>query len=185
MAATSELDATICAVIVLHAVWSPRLGVCLWGERSSARADDRDRPRGRGVGLRRHPFAADADELFDALGRLGVLGGTGALADTTLPLGLPSWDDEPEASPQLLRGVGDDARPGPLAFVLWEVDAVVLPAADAVALLLAVPADPPVGLAVGDSVRHLAEVCKLALELVARARVRPSLERRGERLTGQ
>jgi hypothetical protein len=35
--------------------------------------------------------------------------------------------------------------------------------------------------AVGDSLRYLAEACKLALELVARGRLRPLLERRGER----
>ena len=97
-----------------------------------------------------------------------------------LELRLPSTELGPQASPQLLRIVDDDASPDPsLRLELWEVDAIRLPPPVAVGLLLGLPANPPVGLAVGDSIRYLAEGCKLALELVARGRLRPVLERRG------
>ena len=82
----------------------------------------------------------------------------------------------------LLRVVEDDtAGERALRLEPWEVDAVRLPATGAVDLLLSLPSSPAVGLALGDSVRYLAEASKLALELVARGRLYPALERRGER----
>jgi len=61
-------------------------------------------------------------------------------------------------------------------FAPWDVDAVRLTPAGAVDLLLALPPQAPTGIAVGDSLSYLAEACKLALELVARGRLRPVLE---------
>ncbi len=99
-----------------------------------------------------------------------------------LALRLPSTELGPQASPHLLRVVEDDASPQePLSLESWEVDAVRLQTAAAVGLLLGLPSAVPAGLAIGDSIRYLAEACKLALELVARGRLRPALERRAER----
>ena len=104
------------------------------------------------------------------------------MAEGSLALRLPSSELGPQASPHLLRVVEDDtAKERALRLETWELDALRLPATGAVDLLLKLPSSPPVGLAVGDSVRYLAEVSKLALELVARGRLRPALERRGER----
>ena len=100
---------------------------------------------------------------------------------------LPSFDDGPQHSPQLLRG-DEDRRPGsPELLDPWVVPSIGLGPAAALDVLLALPttrcaggASPPAGVALGDSPRFLAEACKLALELVARGRLLPGLARREE-----
>ena len=174
-------------VIALHALWSAEGDLCIWGERSSLPARGR-RPPGRPPVTpvpRQHPFACEGALLADALGALGApsdvsppsIGSPGALV-----LRLPSWELGPQASPHLLRVVDDGgSTEAPKLLLPWEVEAIRLPAVAAVGLLLALPASPPAGVAIGDSLRYLAEAVKLALELVARGRLRPVLERDGER----
>ena len=174
-------------VIALHALWSADGCLCIWGERSSLPARGR-RPPGRPPVTpvpRPHPFACEGALLVDALGPLGTpsdasppsIGSPGALV-----LRLPSWELGPQASPHLLRVVDDGgSTEAPKLLLPWEVEAIRLPAVAAVGLLLALPASPPAGVAIGDSLRYLAEAVKLALELVARGRLRPALERDGER----
>jgi hypothetical protein len=119
---------------------------------------------------------------MDALGALCAPAGAHAAPEGTVALRLPSSEIGPQGSPHLLRVVDDcDGSDQPVRLSQWEADAVRLPAAAAVELLLSLPVNPPAGLAVGDSIRHLAEACKLALELVARGRLQPVLERRDER----
>ena len=169
-------------MIALHALWSRDLRICIWGEQSSlpARAARRSGRPGNDPEPRAHPFACRGSILLDALGSLGPAAAVEEATVGNLELRLPSTELGPQASPQLLRIVDDDASPDPsLRLELWEVDAIRLPPPVAVGLLLGLPANPPVGLAVGDSIRYLAEGCKLALELVARGRLRPVLERRG------
>ena len=99
---------------------------------------------------------------------------------------LPSHEYGPQASPQLLRTDGDgggSARPDRLD--PWVVPTARFGAADAVELLLGLPADDQPGLAIGDSPRVLAELAKLALELLARGRVLPALARREDRWVAQ
>ncbi len=100
---------------------------------------------------------------------------------------LPSSDDGPQHSPQLLRG--DEERRQGNAKLLdpWVVPAIGLGPLAALELLLALPATGagggapnPAGVALGDSSRFLAEAGKLALELVARGRLLPGLARREE-----
>lgn len=169
-------------MIALHAVWSLDGELCLWGEESSLPARARGRP-GRPPAtpaLRPHPFACDARSVEGALVRLGAPVATARAVERQLALRLPSSELGPQASPQLLRIVDEGKRPRPPDRLdVWEVGAVGLPPAEAVDVLLSLPASGP-GASVGDSVRFLAEVCKLALELVARGRLRPVLERRGE-----
>jgi hypothetical protein len=172
-------------VIALHALWSRDSHLCVWGEQSSLPARAGQGPGGPGEAPepRAHPFACRGTILFDALGSLGAaVAANEDAAVGKLVLRLPSSEHCPQASPHLLRVVEDDASPDrPLRLEAWAVDAVRLPPAVAVDQLLNLPSTPPVGLAVGDSIRYLAEACKLALELVARGRLRPVLERRGER----
>jgi len=99
-----------------------------------------------------------------------------------LVLRLPSSERGPQASPHLLRVVDADEVPDQL--LPWEVDTIRLAPAAAIELLLGLPESPTAGLAVGDSIRHLAEASKLALELVARGRLRPAIERRGDGWVG-
>ena len=170
-------------MIALHALWSRDAELFVWGERSSLPLRARSGPgRPRNASAPRpHPFACEIATLRDALGHLGAPAAGEAAAAGTLALRLPSSDLGPQASPHLFRSVEDDAPPDePLRLEQWEVKALRLPPIAAVDLLFSVPPTPAVGWAVGDSIRYAAEVCKFALELVARGRLRPVLERRSE-----
>jgi superfamily II DNA or RNA helicase len=169
-------------VIALHAVWSRDSQLCVWGESSdvSVRAPRRRGRRPAKPRARKHPFACAAQDLAGALDALGVSLGSGASVDRELPLLLPSFDDGPQHSPQLLSAE-EVRRPGnPELLDPWVVPAIGLGPAAALELLLALPSSPPSHVALGDSLRFLAEACKLALELVARGRVLPGLARREE-----
>ncbi|HEY5342070.1 MAG TPA: DEAD/DEAH box helicase [Solirubrobacteraceae bacterium] len=100
---------------------------------------------------------------------------------------MPSFDEGPQHSPQLLRG-DEEARPGsPELLDPWVVPAIGLGPAVALELLLAQPAagyadgaPDQKGVALDDSLRFLAEASRLALELVARGRLLPGLLRRDQ-----
>ena len=65
-------------------------------------------------------------------------------------------------------------------FAAWYAPYLLRVVFEEVDLLLALPARAPRGVAVGDSLRFLAEIGKLALELLARGRFLPMLDRRAE-----
>ena len=171
-------------MIVLHALWSRDSRLCVWGEESSLSACAR-RPPGRPPARpRRHPFACDAGLLREALARLGITSLPEGTVEGKLELMLPSSELGPQCSPQLLRVVDEHERPDPPSRLeAWEVDALGFDAGSALDLLLALPAPgsaragPGGGVVVGESVRFLVEAGKLALELVARGRLRPALVR--------
>jgi non-specific serine/threonine protein kinase len=173
-------------VIALHAVWSRDSQLCVWGEDPDlpARAPRRRGRRPAKPQPRKHPFACSAPDLAGAFDALGVSLESDALLERELHLMLPSFDYGPQHSPQLLR-VDEDRRPGsPELLDPWVVPAIGLGPAAALELLLALPttegAPQQAGLALGDSLRFLAEASKLALELVARGRLLPGLARREE-----
>ena len=171
-------------MIALHAIWSRESRLCVWGEDSGlpARAPARRgrppvKPRPRA-----HPFACAVEAVAGALGRVcQALDATMALGHA-LPVLLPSFRDGPQASPHLLRADEDSAAVGrPDLLHPWIVPAAAFAPADAVEVLLGLPrADGP-GIAVGDSLRFLSEVAKLALDLLARGRVLPALAWREDR----
>ncbi len=99
-----------------------------------------------------------------------------------LQLMLPSHDNGPQHSPQLLRGDEEHRQASAKLLDPWVVPAVALGPAAALKLLLALPAagynggvSSPAGVALGDSLWFLAEAGKLALELVAHGRLLPGL----------
>jgi non-specific serine/threonine protein kinase len=111
----------------------------------------------------------------------------GTFIERELHLLLPSHGEGPQHSPQLLRGVQERRAGSPELLDPWMVPALGLGPAAALELLLAQPAGGyavgatnPQGVALGDSLRFLAEASKLALELVARGRLLPGLVRRDE-----
>jgi SNF2 family DNA or RNA helicase len=165
-------------VIALHAIWSRDLRLCVWGEDSAlpprapvrrGRPPAKPRPRA-------HPFACGSEVLGGVLRRVCPKHKAGALVERDMSLLLPSFKDGPQPSPHLLRADDDDAGAGRPEFLHpWVVPVASLGPADALDVLLGLPhADEP-GVAVGDSPRFLAEVAKLALELLARGRVLPTL----------
>jgi hypothetical protein len=176
-------------VIALHAVWSRDSRLCLWGEDSvlPARAPRRRGGRPAKPRPRKHPFACAAPDLTSALDALGVSLESDELFKRELHLMLPSVDEGPQHSPQLLRG-DEERRPGsPELLDPWVVPSIGLGPTAALELLLGLPvggdasdSQPPAGVAIGDSLRFLARAGKLALELVARGRLLPSLARREE-----
>ena len=62
----------------------------------------------------------------------------------------------------------------------WEVPALALAVDGMLDLLLALPERAQRGVAVGDSLRFLAQAGKFALELLARGRLLPGLDRRAD-----
>jgi superfamily II DNA or RNA helicase len=111
----------------------------------------------------------------------------GTFIERELQLLLPSHDEGPQHSPQLLRGVQERRADSPELLDPWMVPALGLGPAAALELLLtqstggyAGGATNSQGVALGDSLRFLAEASKLALELVARGRLLPGLVRRDE-----
>jgi superfamily II DNA or RNA helicase len=116
---------------------------------------------------------------------LGVSLAPGTLIERELHLLMPSHDEGPQHSPQLLRGAQERCAGSPELLDPWMVPALGLGPAAALEMLLAQPAGGyaggatyPQGVALGDSLRFLAEASKLALELVARGRLLPGLVRR-------
>lgn len=169
-------------MIALHAIWSRDSQLCVWGEDSGlppwapkrrGRRPAKPRPR-------KHPFACSGQSLADVLDALAVPLEPDAQIERELRLVLPSFDDGPQHSPQLLRADEDRRPDDPGLLDPWVVPAIGLPPAAALELLLALPAPSPPGLALGDSLRFLAEAGKLALELLARGRVLPGLVWREE-----
>ncbi|HEY2202800.1 MAG TPA: SNF2 helicase-associated domain-containing protein, partial [Solirubrobacteraceae bacterium] len=167
-------------MIALHGIWSRKSQMCVWGEDAAlpARAPKR---RGRMPAKprpRTHPFAGSVSELSDALARLGIAPAPDAYTDHGLALVLPSFEDGPQDSPQLLRAYDDGGRANPDFLHPWVVPAMALGPMPALDVLLALPADNRAGVVVGESLRFLAEAVKFALELVANGRVLPGLVRR-------
>ena len=164
-------------MIAVHACWRERR-LYLWGETPSLRPAPAARGRRPAAPAPRpHPFAADFPALRDALALLGSAGSRGD--DAGLTLRLPSGRRAPLPSPHLphpdaAEAGGEAGPPAP-----WTVRSAVLTARAAFDFLLDLPAEPPQGVVVADTLRALAEVAKLALELVARGRVVPALEQRG------
>jgi superfamily II DNA or RNA helicase len=171
-------------VIALHAIWSADSRLCVWGEDSGlpGRATARRGRAPRKPRPRAHPFACAGEELAGALGRVCPELDPGTVVGLEAPVLLPSFKDGPQASPHLLRAEEDGGAAGrPDGLHPWVVPVAGFGPAGAVEVLLGLPRDDGPGIAVGDSLRFLAEVAKLALELLARGRVLPALAWREDR----
>jgi superfamily II DNA or RNA helicase len=121
-------------------------------------------------------------DLVGALDTLGVSLASDQPPERELQLMLPSSEDGPRHSPQLLRAEEEHRQASAKLLDPWVVPAVALAPDAALELLLALPAagynggvSSPAGVALGDSLRFLAEAGKLALELVAHGRLLPGL----------
>ncbi len=181
MVFASDRTATIAGVIVLHAVWSTESQLCVWGEDSSLPASA-PRRRGRKPAKTRprgHPFACATPQLRKALRGIDVTSAPRTRAGRELTLLLPSFENGPQRSPHLLRADEETDGGVPGGLDPWVLPALAFGPSAAVDMLLALPWEQRGGAAVGDSLRFAATVAKLALELIARGRLLPGLERRG------
>jgi hypothetical protein len=145
-------------VIRVHAVWTDDQRLHLWGETAASRPAG-----GRGRGPARHPFAAAAAELADALQRAGVPAGRAVAAG----LRLPSRGRSPLRS--------DAAPPPGLSLRPWSVPALAYEPEAAAGVLQGLAAESPAGLDLAPSIRFFQAALQLALAVVASGHVLPAL----------
>jgi len=132
-----------------------------------------------------HPFACDIETLDSALSEVaGIFVADGA-GSARLELRLPSSSSCPQPSPQLERYLATTSPATPRNTVLaaWRVPALILEATHALDALpgAAIAREAgrlPADVVIGDSLLHFAELSRFALEVVARGRVVPVVERR-------
>ncbi len=164
-------------MFVLHATWlpadhpaSPGAGLVTWGETAAASVPAR---RGRRPKVERHPFAAGADALNQVLHSLPV---DVTATAVTLAVALPSRNNRPLPSPELLWEV-EDAADGEAALAVWQVAGCVLSAEQTLRWLIHLPARDqlPPGLVLGADVRFWRLAARFALSLLARQRFVPGL----------
>ncbi|MGH3441744.1 MAG: hypothetical protein ACRDUY_06815, partial [Nitriliruptorales bacterium] len=128
---------------VLHALWTSDDRLHVWGERPLA-GGRLPLPKGREPATgrpRRHPYAASDAGLREALGELTGLGGVAGLAGAETTVVLPTATRSPLPSPDL---PGGSEVAEPVAGLRgWRADALEVAGADVLALLLAIPSDPP------------------------------------------
>ena len=150
-------------MMILHATWSDAM-LHLWGESGRAFVT-----HARAGGLD-HPYAAGHDELAGLPGLQGC-------ARTWLTVRLPSRENSPEPSPQLLRhsGIEDDGAAGGLG--RWRVPSLQIGPERAERALdgLVESGSAHGAFAVGASVRFFASVAHLARSLTAQQRFVPML----------
>ena len=166
---------------VIHALWSSREQLQVWGERPLT-GDRLPRPRGRPAQdgrPRRHPYAVRAEELRAALAAATGLDLALGLAAAETSVSLPSTDASPCPSPDLPGTAG--LATTPIGVRPWRADALEVPADVALTLLLALPSEQPPQARPGASLRAAERVAELALELAARGRVVPGLVTRDGR----
>ena len=179
-------------MIVVHGWWSisadPMGALVVWAEDSTAPAEPLRRP-GRRPKAQVHPFALSSAEVASALGLTQYV--LGPPPSHSAALLLPGEGRGPAASPDLVasRLIADDEDPGELstpsaAPSLWTVPTLVLDADAALALLwpMSREADDVDAPRHGGDLRYLSALAGFAIDLVARARVLPTVRPNGPSL---
>ncbi|MEV0271604.1 DEAD/DEAH box helicase [Hamadaea sp. NPDC050747] len=136
-------------MLVTHGVWRAAGGLALWAEDSALPASGKSRTI--------HPYAVAPDV-------------PGKPGEATFLL--PSAGGRPLESPELFREDAPAHRTPKLA--PWRVPVVDLDVDEALLFLLT-PPDEAGGTEFGGTLRHLAEVARYAVDLVARGRVVPTV----------
>jgi SNF2 family DNA or RNA helicase len=178
-------------LIVLHAIWENTVPgkLHIWAETSDTetmtpkRAGKTDPARK----LHPHPFALTAGPLIEIQEELyGSLLGKSLTLDG-LALRLPSKDNRPYPSPELLLDTTrfDDPKSAELHW--WNIVTASLDPAQALDFLLALPVTAPPGIAFGSSLRFWTVVANFAFEMISRQSFAPILqeEKRGNIIIGR
>lgn len=153
---------------ILHGTWLPATrSLFLWGETTDAPAGAAR--RGRRAKLATHPFGSSPERLRERL-----TADTAPADDHTLTLWLPSSDKTPFPSPEFLETGALPAPEGAPQLAAWQVTGLLVPADNALDLLLALSAGE-----VGADLRAWRVAALLAMEMLARQQVLPGLEREG------
>jgi SNF2 family DNA or RNA helicase len=155
----------------LHALWNSDASgaLHLWGETSEKPATAK-KPKGRQSKIPKplpHPFAIKAEKLQELVAEIsGSLIGESVDCDK-LAIRLPSANDLPAPSPQLIRDQ-DEPPSTPEALKTWHVPAAIFEPGLALDFLLSLPNQSAPTIAFGASLRYWAEVAKFAIELITR-----------------
>jgi superfamily II DNA or RNA helicase len=160
-------------MLVIHGIWAYG-SLQLWAEQPSLPAQALGRTGRPSRAPRRHPFAAAAADLADALAELPDPAGDLArkAVDDELTLRLPAIGDGPLASPE----AGREPPAGKAALAAWRVPVLVFePPAAAEALAVLTVGGPFCDLTPGATLAYLAAVARFAADLAARGRVLPVL----------
>ncbi|MCG3155006.1 MAG: RNA polymerase-associated protein RapA [bacterium] len=155
----------------LHALWkSDSSGVLhLWGETSETPAPAK-KPRGRQAKIPKplpHPFAVKDGKLKELIAEISGSLIAESVSFDKLALRLPSTNDLPAPSPQLIRDQ-DEPSSTPEALKTWLMPSAVFAPGLALDFLLALPNQATPAIAFGASLRYWAEVAKFAIELITR-----------------
>ncbi|MEN9938446.1 MAG: polymerase-associated protein RapA [Chloroflexota bacterium] len=151
---------------ILHGAWLPQRGLFVWGE-----TDEPPPRRGRRPKVPAHPFHLPAAALRALLNLPEA-------EDTAVALWLPSSDDAPHPSPELVAAGVEAPATQPKRLAAWQVSGLLLSPAPALDLLLGD------GLSAAPSadMRAWRVAALLAMELLARQQMMPGLRRDGFRL---
>ncbi len=159
---------------VLHATWVPGSpgGLLLWGEGRPPFASDLQ------PSIPTHPFCVSAVALRAALPDLV----SSSAEETRALIRLPTVDDAPSPSPQLIRDILVAEPDTPQVLRTWRVDGLLIPLSDALAFLNDLPRPEELAprVALGADLSFWSLAAKLALELLARQQFAPTLLRPGE-----
>jgi hypothetical protein len=169
---------------IFHGSWlandSDDRTFALWAEMRQAhetRADAR---------ARQHPFAASTRDLRAALKdsspQIGDLLRRG-VQETAITLLLPSTRTAPQPSLAILRDEGESTARDKVALAQWRADVLTIAPQDTLDLLASLPSDEelPHTIKIGADLRYWQVAAKFALELLARQRVKPTLQEDGDK----
>src|SRR5258708_7564064 len=123
---------------------------------------------------RQHPFALAYDPLKEALGELAGSLLVESAGSAILTLHMPSTPKGPMHSPELIVEETGELRG--TAFKPWNVVTLVLDPNLALDFLLALPDNPPHGVAFGSSLRFWTTAAKFTFELITRQSYMPTVQ---------
>ncbi|GAC1385026.1 MAG: hypothetical protein NVSMB33_13870 [Ktedonobacteraceae bacterium] len=170
-------------MIVVHAIWEHLISAQLhiWVETSSPstpatkRTGSKQSKQTTVQSSQQHPFALAQQPLITAISEHLKTSFAKNADSSTLTLRLPSTSRGPQPSPELISDQESEPLP-PVDFKPWQISTLALKRELALAFLLALPTDPPRGVAFGSSLRFWAEAAKFSLELLTRQCFAPTVQ---------
>jgi SNF2 family DNA or RNA helicase len=159
-------------MLVLHASWDA-VKLHIWAE-SSVLPLNAERIRGRPPKRpkpRPHPFTLPGDELYEEI--TSIFGEVPSSIDP-ISFFLPSAKKGPLPSPWLIRE--DHITEKAAGLLVWKIDTLAFDPLPAFNLLNDMPAHPPHGFAMADSLRFWMEAASLSLELITREQFVPTVK---------
>ena len=166
-------------MIVLHAIYdSLASGILhIWAESSNTtntlHASKQNQQHVEKDVARKHPFALSHADLREATGEVVDALLLKRAGTSTISLRLPSTSKAPAHSPELLV---DEPFDGALSLKWWDVETITFAAGLSLDMLLALPENPPYGVAYSSSLRFWMTVATFTFELITKQAYLPTLQ---------